>query len=493
MAFRGERILIACAIAACVSCGRSRSNAAQPVDEDAQYNFRFRAPSAAWSRADTGQIDPGAALAYARTEPEISFLVYASRSGEEIGVSRLVEDWKKQLAARASGPVDVTATPLEIRGVSGTRAVALANVQGMRVAYENWLIERNGYSYQLVAWGNAADRAKIAQEARGLFTGFELIDPAARIPPPRRPAKPYASADVGWSIDLGAPWTEWRSVRDRIPAAEYAATCGDASIAVAAVPLLGFRVPADAAVASLLELLEIRSPQELPRRAIRSGSWSGYELPYEKQVNGRWMRYRIHALVGEDAALVAAEWRPPEQPDSECTEALERIDTRRAHPAALDKLERKAVAARFFADLGRRLHASGRVREGASAFAQAGALAPENAAYLFNEVRALQQLGRSEDAFHRVATRLHGAQCASPLRIEAAELLAEMGRSPEAIATWTSAFSCGYRDSAALSRYLRFLEREGRMTLAFHEAQTFADRSDLPRLRGQIAAANDPR
>ena len=493
MALQGKNLLLACAIAACASCGQSRFNAAQSVDENVPYNFRFRAPSAAWSRTEAAQIDPGAALAYARSNPDVSFLLYASRSGEEVGVTRLVEDWKKQLAARASGPVEVTAAPLEVRGVSGTRATALANVQGTRVAYEKWLIERNGFSYQLVAWGSATDRAKISDEARRLFAGFEVIDPAARIPPPRRPATPYTSPDLGWTIDPGAPWIEWRSVRDRVPAAEYGATCGDASIAVASVPLLGFRAPPDATLAGLLELLEIRSPQELPRHAIRAGNWTGYELPYEKQVNGRWMRYRIHAFVGEDSALIAAEWRPPEQPDSECAEPLDRIDTRRSHPARLDKLERKAVAARFFADLGRRLHASGRVRESASCFAQAGALAPENAAYLFDEVRALQQLGHRDEAFRRVAARLHGAPCASSLRIEAAQLLAELGHPAEAIATWTSAFGCGYRDSAALSRYLRFLEREGRMTLAFHEAQAFADRSDLPRLRGQLAAANDPR
>jgi hypothetical protein len=51
-------------------------------------------------------------------------------------------------------------------------------------------------------------------------------------------------------------------------------------------------------------------------------------------------------------------------------------------------------------------------------------------------------------------------------------------------------FGCGYRDPAALSEYLRFLEREGRLTLAFHEAQAFADPADLPRLRGLLAAGD---
>ena len=78
---------------------------------------------------------------------------------------------------------------------------------------------------------SATDRAKISDEARRLFAGFEVIDPAARIPPPRRPATPYTSPDLGWTIDPGAPWIEWRSVRDRIPAAEYGALLSAAGFA----------------------------------------------------------------------------------------------------------------------------------------------------------------------------------------------------------------------------------------------------------------------
>ena len=150
----------------------------------------------------------------------------------------------------------------------------------------------------------------------------------------------------------------------------------------------------------------------------------------------------------------------------------------------------KAAAARFFVELGRRLRESGRQAESAAYFAEAGLLAPADPGRLVDEVRILQRAGRRDEAVRRIAAKLHGAPCASALRIEAARLLAELGRAPEAIATWTGAFGCGYRDPAALSEYLRFLEREGRLTLAFHEAQAFADPADLPRLRGLLAAGD---
>jgi hypothetical protein len=487
-----NRAVVAALLALCAGCGKEKPavDLRAGAEENPRYNFRFRAPGT-WARIDAGQIDPGATLAYARAKPDVSFLLYASRPGEELGVARLVENWKKQLAARASGQVEVSATPLAVRGVTGLRAVAVATVQSMKVAYENWIVERNGFSYQLVAWGSAADRAFISREASALFQGFQLIDPAARVEAPRRPAKPYAAPDHGWSIDLGLPWLEGRGLRDRLPAAEYAATCGDASVAIASIPLFGRRPPADEIVAGLLPLLDIHPAAELPRRPLHSGSWSGYELPYERQIAGRWVRYRIHVLVGDDAALVAAEWRPPEQPENQCTDPLDRLSTSAGPRAPRNSVEPNPVAARFYADVARRLRAAGHLADSAAYFAQAGALSPDDSGLLLDEVGVLQQLGHRDDAFHRVAARLHGAPCASALRAQAAELLAGMGRGPEAIATWTSAFGCGYRDPAALSRYLDYLEREGRLTLAFREAQAFADPADLPRLRGQLAAAAD--
>ena len=127
-------------------------------------------------------------------------------------------------------------------------------------------------------------------------------------------------------------------------------------------------------------------------------------------------------------------------------------------------------------------------RSCAAWFATAGSLAPDDPGHLLDEVRILRQAKRDDEAFRRIAARLHGAPCSSPLRAQAAQLLADLGRAPEAIATWTGLFGCGYRDPAALSQYLRFLEQQGRLTLAFHEAQAFADPADLPRLRGMLAA-----
>jgi len=491
-------------LAASAGCARGKapapvSGAAAAADEKPEHNFRFRSPGPAWSRTDPDHIDPSAKLAYARSRPDVSFLVYVTRPGTDLAVDGVIVSWKRQLEAQASGAVELSSSPLDLHGLSGTRAVAAATVQGAKVVYESWFLARHGWLYQLLAWGAAKDRAVLQDEARALFAGFELIDPAARAAPVRRPAKPYASKDLGWSIDPGPPWMEWRGVQDRVPAAEYGATCGDASLLVAAVPLLGHRPPLEAAVPALLSLLDVRNAEDLPRRPLRVGSWTGFELASQRKIDGRWMRVRLWALVGDEAALAAAEWRPPEQPESECAEPLEKLAAghgQRLRPQknnsffGPDDVQGKAAAARFFVEVGRRLRASGRAVESAAYFAEAGSLAPDDPGHLLDEVRTLQRAGRREEAVRRIAARLHGAPCASALRVEAAQLLAELGRTPEAIATWTGTFSCGYRDPAALSQYLRFLEREGRLTLAFREAQAYADPADLPRLRGQLAAGD---
>lgn len=442
-----------------------------------------------WTWQDASLIDPAAALAYSRTKPDLSFLVYVSRPGVDPALETVVASWRKQLESQASGPVELSSSPLDSNGLSGVRAEAVATVRGERVVYLSWNVAHHGWLYQLLAWGTAKDRTVLEAESRVLFAGFELIDPRARAAPVRRPARRYVSRDLGWSIDLGVPWTEGPGIGDGLPAVEYAAACGDASLVVASVPLLGHRPPLDVAVPALLALLDVQA-QDLPRRPLRVGSWSGSELPYQHKLNGRWMRDRLWALFGDEAALVAAERRPPEQPESECAEPLERLVTGAAPRVRADTVRDKETAARFFADVARRLRASKRGAESAAYFAEAGALAPADPGHLVDEVRILQQAGRREEAVRRIAARLHGAPCASALRTQAAQLLAELGRAPEAIATWTSAFGCGYRDPVSLSEYLRFLEREGRLTLAFHEAQAFADPADLPRLRGQLAAGD---
>jgi len=481
-----------CALLLLCACARrapARGSASAP-DARPEHNFRFRAPGPAWSAADTGRIDPGAAMAYTRAQPDLSFLVYVERPGDLVALDQVLASWRQQLEGRAGRPVAVSAAPLELHGLSGTRAEAIIPVAGAEVAYVDWIVQRNGFLYQLLAWGRAVDLQAVRDESTALFSGFELIDPAARAAPVRRPARPFASRELGYAIDLGLPWMQWRAAPDEIPAAEIGALCGEARVIVAPVPLLGHHPPLDAAVTGLLALLDLRAAPELPRVPLRIAGWSGYEMPYEREVKGRWMRYRVWAVVGEESALLAAEWRPPEQSESDCAEPLEKLVLGRAPRMKVEAVQRKPAAARFFAEVARSLRASGRAKASPEYLAQAGSLAPGEPAYLVEEVRGLQQLGRNNEAVLRIAERLHGAPCASALRIEAAQLLADLGHAPEALATWTSAFGCGYRDPAALGRYLRFLERDGRVSFALREAQAYADPADLPRLRGELVAGD---
>src|SRR2546429_5416177 len=191
------------------AAGCARSNAPAPVarlaaDEKPEYNFRFRPPGADWARMDPDHIDPAAKLAYARSRPDVSFLVYVERPGAEVPVDGVLFSWKRQLESQATGAVELTSGPFEAHGLPGTRAVAVATVQGARVVYENWIVQRNGRLYQLLAWGAAAERAAVEKEARTLFGGFELIDPAARAAPVRPPARPYASREAGGALALSA-------------------------------------------------------------------------------------------------------------------------------------------------------------------------------------------------------------------------------------------------------------------------------------------------
>ena len=137
-------------IAAAAGCARGNApvQVARPAaDEKPEHNFRFRPPGPAWARVDPLHIDPAAALAYARSRPDISFLVYVERPGAEMPVEGVLSSWKRQLESQAGGAVELTSGPFEAHGLPGTRAVAMATVQGTKVVYENWIVQRNGRLY----------------------------------------------------------------------------------------------------------------------------------------------------------------------------------------------------------------------------------------------------------------------------------------------------------------------------------------------------------
>src|SRR6266446_8259048 len=116
-------VIAAALVVFCAGCGRTKAPATGrvAVEERPEHNFRFRPPGPEWSRKDPAQIDPAAALAFTRSRPDLSFLLYVTRSGTDVPGERVVASWKRQLESQASGAVELSSAQLELHGLSGTR------------------------------------------------------------------------------------------------------------------------------------------------------------------------------------------------------------------------------------------------------------------------------------------------------------------------------------------------------------------------------------
>jgi tetratricopeptide (TPR) repeat protein len=466
---------------------RNRSSAPElasasgaPIERP-DLNFRVQPPARPWVQMEAKKLNADAAVAFARTRPEMYFQIIAEKTAFEIAPEAAIETWKARVESLCTNVSFAAPRPTQVNGLAGLRASATAKLGDVDIAYVNTAIVHNGFVYQLLAWSGGRHEAALNAEADKVFASFHLIDPAVRVVPRAAPAQAFVSKDFGYAVDAGGlPWTEWRALAQDMPHAEFGALCGErTAMAVVPVPLLGFKADladVDAALASLMDFERAKAVQRTP---IERGPWRGFDATYERSSSrGNPYRYRLVTLVGPQSALLAAEWRPVEQPGAQCPPVLDKLALGDAPAIAREKVPRPAAVAQFFNHLGLTAFRAGRWDPARAAFAHAHALVPNDGDYVSNIVETFSRQGKKQAALDWLADAVKGTECSSPLRATQASLLADLGKVPEAIATWTALFRCGYLDDSTFADYARFLEAHGKASLAATEVEKYAARQD---------------
>jgi transglutaminase-like putative cysteine protease/tetratricopeptide (TPR) repeat protein len=452
-----------------------------PVERP-DLNFRIQPLPRPWVEMDAKKFNRQASVLFGRTRPEVYFMVIAEKIGEvEITPQAMLETWKAGVESVSAKSSFLTPRPAKVFALDALRAGAQATLGSLELAYVNVALAHNGFAYQLVAWSDVREEADLNRQMDALVAAFELIDPSRRAQSPRKPAAAaFASKDFGYTIDLAAtPWTEWRSLAERVPRAEFGALCGDNwGMAIEPVPLLGHKPPAADADRALLSLMDLHEEKPLQRASLQRGAWRGFDSSYERAVDGMAYRYRVWTLLGPDAVIFAAEWRVANAPADGCASVLDKLVLGRAAAIGKNAVPRPAAVAHFFNEMGLVAFRDGRFAQAREAFAEAHALGPQEPAYVRNVVGSLRREGKKEAALDWLGRQLKGASCSSPLRATYASNLADLGKVPEALATWTELFACGYLDDEAFDEYARFLESHGKADLALREAADYAGRSD---------------
>jgi tetratricopeptide (TPR) repeat protein len=460
---------------------QAKAGAPKAPVERADLNFRVQPPPFPWVEMDAKKINAEAAVVFARARPEMYFMIIGEKEvGLEVQPEGMLEAWKARLESLSSKVSFVAPRPTEVKGLRGLRAGATITFGNTDFAYVNTAIAHNGFYYQLLAWSAARNETYLNRQADEVFAGFELIDPARRAAPPARPASPYSSKDFGYTVDLGGkPWTESAAVSARLTRAEFTAACGEgAGMAIEPVPFLGHKLSPDDVDSGLLAMMELHRDEPLRRTPLERGEWRGFESIYERDVDAKKVRYRVWTLAAPQAGLIAAEWGDASRTAPGCGGALEKIALGRPAAVAADAVPRPVAVAHFFNQAGLTAFRDGRLAQAREAFERARALSPQEPVFVKNVVETLRREGKKEEALAWLGRELKGAQCSSALRATQASLLADLGKTPEALATWTSLFGCGYLDDAAFDEYARFLEAHGKADLALKEAAAYAGRDD---------------
>jgi transglutaminase-like putative cysteine protease/tetratricopeptide (TPR) repeat protein len=471
---------------------------AAPIERP-DLNFRVQGLARPWVEMDAKKLNPDAAVAFARTHPDMYFQIIAEKTAFEITPEAAIETWKARVESLCTSVSFVGARPTQVNGLSGLRATATAKLGEVDIAYVDVAIVHNGFVYQLLAWSAGRHEAFLNKEADKVFASFHIIDPAARVGSRRTPAQTYVSKDFGYTINAGGlPWTEWRALAQEMPHAEFGALCGErTAMAVVPVPLLGFKADVADVDGALVSLMDFDRTKAVQRAPIERGAWRGFEATYERNSSrGNPYRYRLRTLVGSQVALLAAEWRPVEQTLQECPALLDSLVLGDVPAIAKDKVPRPAAVAQFFNNLGLTAFRAGRWEPARAAFEQAHALVPTDADYVSNIVETFSRQGKKQAALEWLVNAVKGTECSSPMRATEASLLADLGKAPEAIAVWTSLFGCGYLEDSTFADYAHFLEAHGKAALAIKEAEKYAarqDSTDIALLRADLLSRKGER
>ncbi len=173
------------------------------------HNFSFSPPATPWRRIDHAQFHPRAVLGYARGEPAIVFLLVAETPGVEqaLTTQSIMTSAEALRGSQAAGQI-LDQHLHRIGGLEGVRWFTEATLAGRRLSYVQWGYARNGFTYQLLVWGERAQAAELRQASEMLFERFALLD-ASRVAHiaagPR--SRDVASARFSYRMRLdGTPW-----------------------------------------------------------------------------------------------------------------------------------------------------------------------------------------------------------------------------------------------------------------------------------------------
>ncbi len=465
----------------------------QPVQphEYEELNFRYTPPGNGWVAFDVSKLNPDATAAFLRQKPRTAFMIIA----ESIGVVGLTNEGAAEIVvANLKGASRnynfISQEPYAVRDMEGILLVSEASLAGFDALYVQWVYVRHGFLYQLSAYvaKGELDLETLQNDAKTLFSGFELIDPSRlSVPDTYQATESFQSERYGYSMELlGSAWSQWETLDQDLPDADFGGLYGTTgAFVVVPVYLADYEPPLEILAKALMTLLSIdwEDAGIRNRRTLERHGRQGYSLDLVRSTDGVPFDYRIQVWQGIHFGHMVAVWVAKQDDTSPLLDdLLDRFDFDPNHdfdPSTMGSGEDNKTTAAIYNEIGIEYYRQNQFGKSAEILEVASRFDPDDLAVFQNLLAALNLSGRYEEGLKLLEEREHFSGDLAT-RSYRPYFLAQLGRRDEALAEYSALFGDGYRNDPDLQDYVELLWEMDRKEEALAVVETYReDQSSL--------------
>jgi tetratricopeptide (TPR) repeat protein len=450
----------------------------KPIEKP-EFNFGVN-PSSLWVSMKPEAINKAACLAMRRLRPETFFVVIGEHGNGLLELDLITEVSKSNLAS-AVQVLQQTEEESTIHGMRFGHVTTRArlNALGKVFHYEHWVATEHGFAWQIVFWGDLANKDFIAAESRKVMETFRVLDPTrdgtgqAAFADVSRPELGYSTKleDMGWSA-LG-------DGEGRNALIDFGAQRSNEALVVVPVRF-GAEEPPDmqALTRALLNTLGLEDPAkgDYERKAWQPGySGEGAELTTDHEEDGDRFHYVLRVGRHKRIAHLIAGWAEEKHGDMELVRrSLDAITLQEPVGTASElTAERKDAFGKLLNEVALCLFERKEFEQAAALFRRAFEETSANLVILQNAGNALEEAGKYAEGRNLLAPHVQKFAKRFDLGLCYARLQA-LGGDPDAgNATFCDLIERGLTDEDDFLGWLELLTEGEHYPQALHAAEAW--------------------
>jgi tetratricopeptide (TPR) repeat protein len=436
-------------------------------------NLRFQIPPRPYVQWEAAKVNPAATFGFLRTAPQIHFMMVAESGDPDDGldVEGLTSISKAHFLSKRGTSI-LGEAPHLVGDLRGIRFFGDLNKGRLDLTYAFWIYARNGFYYQLIAWGHKNDRERVRKDAEMLFSRFEQLDPDRRT---RDSGSElfgrYQSSTFGFIVDLrGTRWRKWAEASQDNPEAEVGGLYGkNAGFLVTPFVFDGKAPRLDALTQAALKVWDIEFPSQsithLTR--VREGDMDGYTFHHRRSVSDTPYDYRMKILRGAGSGVMVGVWQVEGMSGLDARAAEVSHGWRHARPRRVLTIARLPERLRLahgvlYNRIGLFHFAARDYAASLRAFKVAVRVQSSEQSYLLNALRAYGELERWKDGLEYLRSLEHPSRNDDEIRSWEAWFCKQDGQQQAALDIYRELFAGSFRGDDDFKAYTALLAESGR-------------------------------